>query len=321
MSDAGASSTFRFDAAQAFLTYPQAATLTKEIIAEFFNDAYPDCTWIIAQEKHEDGQPHFHVYIKFGKKVSSRNARVFDINGFHPNIAPKVRSPKKVYEYCAKDGDFIVKGMDPPKENCWAKALKRARDDKDSDGAFKMLCESSPKDILLRGEQIKRNLLIINPMMNPFVSEAIIEPGEYIEHPVMDQWFVTHVWDPKPGRKPCLFVIGDTGLGKTSWLRSKGKHLFMRSLFALANWTQDIEYVIFDDIDWTTFAPWGKRAILNSQGLMAGTGKYMPVAHIRSDKPCIWISNTIPKWENEDEKYWNDPINGTWVFIDQKLYK
>ena len=106
---------FRFCSQQAFLTYPQASNTTKAHIVDFFKtlcipsqrseDKYVERI-LVAEERHEDGNRHFHAYIKFSTKVDIADERLFDVDGHHPNIQG-VRSAKNVLDYCKKDGDFI----------------------------------------------------------------------------------------------------------------------------------------------------------------------------------------------------------------------
>lgn len=99
-------STFRFNSKSVFLTYPQANTLTFELISdklkqEGFND------YVIAKENHEDGNIHFHAFAERTSRFQSRDQHVFDINNYHPNIQSP-RSRKDVIKYVTKDGDYIT---------------------------------------------------------------------------------------------------------------------------------------------------------------------------------------------------------------------
>lgn len=45
--------------------------------------------YIIAQESHEDGGKHLHVFLELDAKMNSTNPRIFDLaagnQSFHPN--------------------------------------------------------------------------------------------------------------------------------------------------------------------------------------------------------------------------------------------
>jgi len=67
-----------------------------------------------ARERHTDGGIHFHVFVNFGKKFSSRNTSIFDCDGRHPNIERVGRSPRTAWEYVIKDGDIVAGDCNPP---------------------------------------------------------------------------------------------------------------------------------------------------------------------------------------------------------------
>lgn len=97
---------FRIDSKSVFLTYPQANTLTFELISDKlkelgFND------YVIAKENHEDGNLHFHAFAERTSRFRSRDQHVFDINSHHPNIQSP-RNRKDVIKYVTKDGDYIT---------------------------------------------------------------------------------------------------------------------------------------------------------------------------------------------------------------------
>lgn len=72
----------------------------------------------MAKEIHRDGGEHFHTFGQCGKKFNFRNSRVFDINGFHPNIAKITAGTRdRVINYIKKDGDFIETGYIETKLN------------------------------------------------------------------------------------------------------------------------------------------------------------------------------------------------------------
>lgn len=96
---------FRVSALQFFVTYPQCDIPPDEII-EFFKKKRPYSHICVAQETHEDGNFHLHVYVKWQKKYDCSSAKAFDYKGFHPNIQG-VRSPEKVFNYVRKSGNYI----------------------------------------------------------------------------------------------------------------------------------------------------------------------------------------------------------------------
>lgn len=98
----------RFQGKKYFLTYPQ-CTLSKEEVSAFLQEHFDVATFTVARELHQDGTPHIHACLLLSSSVNSTNIRLFDINGFHPNIkALKTLSDfQRVHKYCKKDGDYI----------------------------------------------------------------------------------------------------------------------------------------------------------------------------------------------------------------------
>lgn len=115
--------TFRHDSKNVFLTYPNCGPLSKERLRDFLTLELGARWFFIALELHADGRPHLHAFARWHGRFASRDARVFDCDGQHPNISVP-RSTADVIRYCAKDGDIL--------ENCagepFAKDNKRTCD-------------------------------------------------------------------------------------------------------------------------------------------------------------------------------------------------
>lgn len=99
--------TFQFDGEHVFLTYPR-CNLERSRLRDFFNDLAPNSNHVIARELHEDGTPHLHAYIHFGRRRRFASVRSFDVDGHHPNVQ-KPRNAKQVIAYCRKeDAEALV---------------------------------------------------------------------------------------------------------------------------------------------------------------------------------------------------------------------
>lgn len=93
----------RFNARYALVTYTHADTLDPSDIGAHIGTLDAQC--VIGRENHADGSLHFHCFVDFGRKFSTRNCRFLDVHGFHPNIKPGYRTPEKGWDYATKDGD------------------------------------------------------------------------------------------------------------------------------------------------------------------------------------------------------------------------
>ena len=104
---------FRFQAHYALLTYAQCGNLDPFHVNDHLGQLGAEC--IIGRENHSDGGIHLHAFVDFGRKFSSRNERVFDVDGCHPNVAPGRRTPEKMWDYATKDGDVVAGGLERPR--------------------------------------------------------------------------------------------------------------------------------------------------------------------------------------------------------------
>lgn len=102
---------FRFEGKKVMLTYSNCPTLTRERIRDAIKAKIPETIWwIVGQEKHEDGSPHFHAVFRFNKTIETLDKKKFDVDDVHPHISAvkNKQSLKRVYEYCRKDNNFII---------------------------------------------------------------------------------------------------------------------------------------------------------------------------------------------------------------------
>ena len=103
--------TFRFAAKHGLLTYPQCDGLDPWKIVDMLSEHGAEC--IIGKERHRDGGLHFHAFFMFERKFESRNVRIFDVDGRHPNVVRGYSKPEKGFAYAIKDGDVVAGGLDP----------------------------------------------------------------------------------------------------------------------------------------------------------------------------------------------------------------
>lgn len=105
------------DAKFLLLTYPQVPPEIQDAIptAIVLAAAALEAECIVSRELHSDGGVHFHSFVDFGgRKYSTRNVRVFDVLGRHPNIERVGRTPDLAWDYVCKDGDIVAGGAERP---------------------------------------------------------------------------------------------------------------------------------------------------------------------------------------------------------------
>lgn len=92
---------------QWFLTYPQ-TTLTMAILLERLKEVDTLEEYVIAEEKHKDGNLHLHAYAKYTTGVVLKDAP--DVFTFFPHLSGNyqpARSAKAVIKYCTKEGNYL----------------------------------------------------------------------------------------------------------------------------------------------------------------------------------------------------------------------
>ena len=70
-----------------FLTYPQCELKKEEVLSILSTNFSKQkiVEYVIAEEKHADGSPHIHAFVKFDKKV--KFSKKFDLMSFHGNYS------------------------------------------------------------------------------------------------------------------------------------------------------------------------------------------------------------------------------------------
>ena len=101
--------TFRFDAKYGLLTYAQSGGLSSDHVVEHLGRLGAEC--IVGRESHADGGTHLHAFFMFERKFTSRNVRIFDVDGHHPNVVRGYGTPELGYDYATKDGDVVGGGL------------------------------------------------------------------------------------------------------------------------------------------------------------------------------------------------------------------
>lgn len=103
---------FRFAAKHGLLTYAQCQDLDPFKIVARLSELGAEC--IVGREIHQDGGTHLHVFFSFESEFRTRNERVFDVDGYHPNIVRSRGTPEKGWDYATKDGDVVAGGLERP---------------------------------------------------------------------------------------------------------------------------------------------------------------------------------------------------------------
>lgn len=103
---------FHCNAKYFLITYSQSDGLDEWSVVNHFSSLNAEC--IVARETHADGGTHLHAFVAFERKFRSRRPDIFDVDGYHPNIAPSRGNPGGGYDYAIKDGEVVAGGLERP---------------------------------------------------------------------------------------------------------------------------------------------------------------------------------------------------------------
>ena len=268
--------------------------------------------WIVAREYHENGEPHFHAYIKLDKKINLKDPRAFDLAYedavYHPNIQG-TRSDKKVINYVKKDGDWISNFWKPP---VWEEIFKP---EVTVPQALEMLVARAPRDMAINGDKIEANVKRLKKVHVDYVPRY---PADSFKIPdAIKDWLDSdfHLTN----RARALILIGGTRLGKTEWARSLGNHIYMQGAFNLDKWKDDADYNVLDDLKWK-YIPNAKQ-LLCCKGESELTDKYRAKKTVMVNKPCIVLWNPDSDIEGFDpeEEYWR--VNAVTLRVTEPFYE
>jgi hypothetical protein len=231
---------FELNSKGLFLTYPQCALSPQEALdlltGKLSTKKRTITEYLIATEKHADGNDHLHCWIKMNKPLFIREPTWFDLNNHHGNYQG-ARNATRVKAYCAKEGNFIAcPPYDPtPTKTTWTTAIGQAESGEISAAltTLKTGGERSCRDLVLHGPAIKASLL----SMRPPTALTCARPVTDYEH--------LFEWD----KSRLLLLCGATNTGKTTLAASLlPLALFTRHLDLLADLKEGHTGVILDDM-------------------------------------------------------------------------
>lgn len=198
---------FRFQAKYGLLTYSQCGDLDPFSIVDMLGDHGAEC--IVGREGHTDGGIHLHAFFMFERKFSSRDVRVFDVDGQHPNVRSGWSTPEKGWDYATKYGDVVAGGLERPgnrvsaSSSVWATIL--LSEDRES---FFETCERLAPGTLLRNFTSLRCYADwrYRPEPEPYIHPPIIS-FETAGFPELDQWVQQNLVGPRVEGKCILPVM------------------------------------------------------------------------------------------------------------------
>lgn len=308
---------FRLQATHLFLTYPQCPldfdVVYNHLLELKFND---NCVELlcVGRESHQDGNLHYHAYVKFQRKLNLRNPNFFDISGFHPNIQ-KCKSTNDVLKYVTKDGDYRA-NFELKIKYTLAECLQRATDENDfiklglQSLDWKFGAGYSNYIKMFREKQKETNLVVWTPLYN--YSDFHLTNLDLL---CGVTGILTHVKDGT--RTKSLWLYGPSRTGKTALARSLGVHCYLHEVWNADNLSDEAQYAVYDDFSWDVLSRQYK-SILGCMKDITVTDKYRSKKNLKYNMPAIVITNEKPSFTIE-ENNWLEK-NVLFVNILNKIY-
>lgn len=187
-------SNYRFKGKHAFITYPRtlfpAADLFAWLKSQDYNGHKLDKI-LVATEKHKDGTPHIHVYLRWVTQFTTRNERFFDFGNQHPNVQT-ARTPRAVLKYCTKAGNYKAEELIDKAWQEWEIEVKVTWKDvaKASNEAefWESVKQADPRALIVNNSPIKRYAERTFQSSRPvYVPE--FERHKFVEVEAMSNWF------------------------------------------------------------------------------------------------------------------------------------
>jgi len=306
---------FRFTATNACLTYPQCDEVIKTDLYEFLLSLRSGDTKVdkilLAQEKHSDGNKHYHAYIRFDHQPNIRDATFFDYHGKHPNVQP-CRRVRYWIKYITKDDSEPLSNFEWQETTSKrAMALGALRQGIKEEKTFRQCMDQAlDVDPALLGsigslEKYYRHCTTGGTLYMPsFALESFaLTAADYSRMLFYKASFESH--DRINGaRLRSLWFVGPSWLGKTSLARSIGKHWYMSTVWHLDELSDQAAYGVVDEVDlsWDTFRKYYK-SILGCQRNTSYTDKYRSKRKYNFGMPVVACSNVLPAFTTEERDW------------------
>ena len=193
-----------------FCTWPKCPLLKEEVL-KILDTRFSIKEYVICEEKHEDGSPHLHAFLKMKKKISFRSD-LFDIEGYHGHYEV-AKSWKAVIAYVSKEENYI--------SNIDIKAAKEHKS--------KMCKEDLLRDV------------------DELLDEGKITPMQvaswYKNSCVYKMLQKKRLPDELPEKKRHLWIYGPSNTGKTTCLRNQMREKGEDNFFQMPTNNDWIGYV------------------------------------------------------------------------------
>lgn len=298
-----------------FITIPHTDLTVSEALEKF--KTYDQVTYCkVAQEHHEDGDTHIHIYMAFKQQV-----RTLTIHNMLKQIIKRIigtinyqtpKNPEAINKYLDKEGNTAEFGERPTtigksrtedKNSGYREAIQAAQTGNTAE-ALQILLEEQPRDMMINGENIKYNL------ENLRIRKKFDIPIYTKDNTIFKKWQqqLLNLVNTTPVKRRIIWVVGEPESGKTFI------HDYLSNLenfeYGLYQAGQSVSYdnviygydeegiIAFDfpkSYDWLTFGDQAANIIekFSDFGTKVSSKKYKgSTKHIRGH--CLVFSNREP---------------------------
>lgn len=299
-----------------------------------------------SQEKHEDGNPHYHVVLQFERRVHFRDAvsrfQIWIGEGDDVrlmakslDIRPRYRGQsvssflENTQAYCAKDSNTAVFGehlLDTSSAaERRAQDCRRAIAEPDYDEARALLEKCDPVSVVWKNPAM-RSFLADKKRKRERSAKSPFPRESFLVTPDMQRWFDDNfeadgtLRNIGLDRYTSLVLVGPARTGKSEWATSFGDPDRMRESYNVTAFSDESTHLVVDDIPVRDFPVW--KAVIGCQRNFDATGKYSRVREVRFNKPTIWLCNADadPRSDEAFEEYTRTGCV-TFVEIEKPLFK
>jgi hypothetical protein len=227
---------FRLMGRKFLLTWPQCEAYPEEVLPLIEDHFGSDLTYaVVAREKHQDGSPHLHAFVKLNTKHQVRGKSCFDhFTGTHGNYQV-AKSEVSSMRYVCKDGDYEAVGVDPTvflqaaNEKSGTKLALVVQDIK-AGKTLAELNEQYPTVVFMHKRKIEEYMNFLDllklqaailpwPLLNPLVDM------EFGHNRAIGYWLVLNIKTDRALGEKQLWLTGPTACGKTTLIVNLAKYL------------------------------------------------------------------------------------------------
>lgn len=265
---------------------------------------------IVAAERHADGNPHLHCYLRFLETFSTRDPRHFDLDGHHPN-AQSCRSPRAWIRYCFKeDPEPLYFGVETPAEGGSGQRLSDVIARRlESGETMAQVCQTNPGFLLLNMRKaLEFQSFVARESLRREKSDwslvSRVSPGNDDCRPVAE-WLSGNLRKERPLRSKQLWLYSPPGAGKTTMVMELEKYLMVywvpMDFDFMEGFDDHYDLIVFDEmksqkkLTWLNHFIVGSPMIVNVKGGSVQKKRNTPVIFLSNVHPVVAYNKDTPQ--------------------------